>query len=175
MKPTLADRVKERMVAVGIKNAELAALSGVKPPTSFNWGSGKTKSIKGAPLLQAARALGVTPDWLATGLGEKFPPGSSGRSTSEISEVDAAKQHPSGESIASGATNINVNRKAPTAAHDVAAALMSLIVRVEPGRRDAVASLLSSLARNPTDSLLSEMLVQILEPATFTQPDQRTG
>ena len=108
-----------------------------------------------------AQACGVNVMWLAKGDGEML-----NFDTNKLLAV---------ESIASGAININVNRQAPTSAHDVATALMSLISRVEPGRRDAVASLLSSLARNPSDSLLTEMLVQILEPATFTQPDQRTG
>ena len=80
-----------------------------------------------------------------------------------------------GESIPSGAININVNRQAPQSAHDVATALVGLMARVEPGHRDAVASLLSSLARNPADPLLTEMLVKILDPAAFTQPEQRTG
>lgn len=76
---SLADRIKDRMKAMGLNNAQLAAACGVKPPTSFNWASGKTQSIKGEPLLRAAKALGVTPDWLATGLGpmteEKHWPG----------------------------------------------------------------------------------------------------
>jgi transcriptional regulator with XRE-family HTH domain len=73
MTSTLAERVKERMQALGMKNAELARQSGVQPPTSFNWSSGKTKAIKGEPLLKAAAALQVTPKWLATGRGPKFP------------------------------------------------------------------------------------------------------
>lgn len=72
MSSTLAERVKERMQTLGMKNAELARLCGVQPPTSFNWASGKTKSIKGEPLLKAAAALEVTPKWLATGRGPKF-------------------------------------------------------------------------------------------------------
>lgn len=71
MTSTLAERVKERMQALGLKNADLARLAGVQPPTSFNWASGKTKAIKGEPLLRAAAALGVTPAWLATGKGPK--------------------------------------------------------------------------------------------------------
>lgn len=67
---TLSERVKERMQAMGLNNAQLAAACKVKPPTSFNWASGKTKAIKGEPLLKAAKALGVTPDWLATGKGK---------------------------------------------------------------------------------------------------------
>lgn len=70
---TLQTRIKERMKAKGLSNAQLAAACRVKPPTSFNWASGKTKNIKGEPLLLAAKALGVTPEWLATGLGPMTP------------------------------------------------------------------------------------------------------
>lgn len=61
------------MDALSISNAQLARLCDVRPPTSYNWANGKTKSIKGEPLLKAAKALGVTPEWLATGIGKKFP------------------------------------------------------------------------------------------------------
>lgn len=74
MQTTLQDRIKERMKATGLNNAQLAAACKVKQPTSFNWASGKTKNIKGTPLLLAAKALGVTPEWLATGVGTKYPP-----------------------------------------------------------------------------------------------------
>lgn len=57
------------MKAMGLNNAQLAAACNVRPPTSFNWASGKTKNIKGEPLLRAAKALGVNPEWLATGIG----------------------------------------------------------------------------------------------------------
>lgn len=73
MQTTLQERIQQRMAAMKLTNAQLAEACKVKPPTSFNWGSGKTKNIKGAPLLLAAKALGVTPEWLATGLGSKFP------------------------------------------------------------------------------------------------------
>jgi len=69
MKTTLAERIHLRMRATGLTNADLAKASGVKQPTSYNWGSGKTASIKAEPLLKAAKALGVTPEWLATGKG----------------------------------------------------------------------------------------------------------
>ncbi len=70
---TLAERVTERMKALGLNNAALAALCGVKPPTSYNWAHGRTQQIKGEPLLRAAAALGVNAHWLATGKGPKSP------------------------------------------------------------------------------------------------------
>lgn len=84
---TLSERVLERMQAQGLKNAQLAAACKVRPPTAFNWHSGRTKSIKGEPLLLAAKALGVTPEWLATGRGPKFPPGDGPIGLSEPSAV----------------------------------------------------------------------------------------
>ena len=80
---TLADRIKERLLATGLSNAQLAKAAKVRQPTAHNWGSGKTKAIKGEPLLAAAIALGVNPKWLATGQGPKFP--------AELS--DAATRH----------------------------------------------------------------------------------
>lgn len=93
MTSTLAQRVKERMLATGLKNAELARLAKVKEPTSFNWGSGKTKSIKGEPLLRAAQALGVTPGWLATGTGPKFPTESAPPPSGPLKAEDAPATH----------------------------------------------------------------------------------
>ena len=72
MQTTLRERVLERMLVMELTNIELANACKVKPPTSFNWASGKTKNIKGAPLLLAAKALGVTPEWLANGIGPKL-------------------------------------------------------------------------------------------------------
>ena len=37
------------------------------------WESGETKSLDAAYLFSAARMLGVSPEWLATGNGSKFP------------------------------------------------------------------------------------------------------
>lgn len=70
---TLAERVKAQMEAKQLSNKELAIAAGVRPPTAHNWGSGKTKAIKGEPLLRAAAAFGVNPHWLATGRGPKYP------------------------------------------------------------------------------------------------------
>ncbi len=87
---SLADRIKECMAAKGLTNAALAKLAKVKPPTSFNWGSGKTKSIKGEQLLNAAAALGVDPQWLATGKGPKYVGPEGGGNVSVVQEKRAA-------------------------------------------------------------------------------------
>lgn len=65
----LADRVKERMAAVGVGPADLARAAKVKPPSVSNWISGRTKQIKGENLLLAAAVLQCSPRWLATGMG----------------------------------------------------------------------------------------------------------
>lgn len=72
MLTTLAERIRERLNALGMSDAELARQAKVKPPSVFAWLSGETKSIKGDNLLRAAAALKVTPDWLAYGVGRKL-------------------------------------------------------------------------------------------------------
>ncbi|EIK96083.1 putative phage repressor [Pseudomonas sp. M47T1] len=49
--------------------AALARACGIKPPSVNDWLSGKTKTIEGENLLNAAEALKVIPMWLATGKG----------------------------------------------------------------------------------------------------------
>ena len=68
---SLADRVQERLNALGMSPTQLARAVRVKPPSISGWLSGATKTIKGENLLRAAQALQCTPHWLATGLGPK--------------------------------------------------------------------------------------------------------
>lgn len=72
MLSTLAERIRERLDALEMSDAELARQAKVKPPSVFAWLSGETKSIKGDNLLRAAAALKVTPEWLAYGIGRKL-------------------------------------------------------------------------------------------------------
>lgn len=169
MNSTLSERVKERMAAVGIKNAELAQLCGVKPPTSFNWGSGKTKSIKGEPLLLAARALGVTPDWLATGAGVKIA--DSLYETSPRGQ-SVAKQTLRDDYAPIGTTNINSNKRGPV---DVLNDLKALLAGVEQSRLSAVAPMLESWARNTADDGLRDAIAMLLAPQAFAQEMRRSG
>jgi transcriptional regulator with XRE-family HTH domain len=49
--------------------SDLARACGVKQPSVHAWLSGRTKTLKAATLLKAAKYLGVTPRWLAEGFG----------------------------------------------------------------------------------------------------------
>lgn len=72
MAETLKDRLKELIEPMG-RGAQkrLAIACGIDPASVNNWLSGKTKTIEGANLLAAARFLGVSPEWLATGKGPR--------------------------------------------------------------------------------------------------------
>lgn len=65
----LSERIKLAMDQAGMSQVDLARACGVKPPSVHGWLSGKSKYLRGENLLQAARALGVRQDWLASGTG----------------------------------------------------------------------------------------------------------
>jgi transcriptional regulator with XRE-family HTH domain len=67
--PTLRDRLNIAMRAAGVSAADLARACRIQPPSVSDWITGKTKTIKGANLLAAAKLLRVSPEWLATGKG----------------------------------------------------------------------------------------------------------
>lgn len=73
---SLSDRLTIAMSRAGITQAELARLCGVKPPSVNGWLSGKSKFLRGENLLQAANALKVNQQWLATGEGPMSNPSS---------------------------------------------------------------------------------------------------
>jgi hypothetical protein len=52
-----------------ITQAALALAADVKPPSVNDWFSGETKSLKATTATLAAKYLGVSSDWLATGRG----------------------------------------------------------------------------------------------------------
>lgn len=73
----LSERLKKAMTEAGISQAELARLCGVKPPSIHGWLSGKSKFLRGENLLKAAKALNVSQQWLANGVGPMHPAGDS--------------------------------------------------------------------------------------------------
>lgn len=70
---TLAERIRDCLGEKTALQKELAAACGVSPVSVSQWLSGTTKSLEGKNLVLAARFLGVTEGWLATGIGPKLP------------------------------------------------------------------------------------------------------
>lgn len=66
---TLQERLHTALKLHGSSKAALAVAVGAKPPSISAWFSGETKTLEASNLLKAARHLGVSPDWLATGIG----------------------------------------------------------------------------------------------------------
>lgn len=69
----LSERLQFAMRRAGLSQAELARACGVKAPSVHSWVSGKSKHIRSQNLLAAAKALGVSQTWLATGKGSYEP------------------------------------------------------------------------------------------------------
>lgn len=68
---SLAKRLQERMDELGYTQDVLAMRAGVSQTTIFKLTSGKAKESR--KILQIASALGVSPHWLTSGQGSKFP------------------------------------------------------------------------------------------------------
>jgi phage repressor protein C with HTH and peptisase S24 domain len=66
---TLSERIAYLLELRGLSQSALAVKVGIKQPSVAAWLSGKTKKIEGENLLNTALALGVHPEWLATGQG----------------------------------------------------------------------------------------------------------
>lgn len=74
MKNTLAERLVEVMNGPPkISTKALAAACNVKPPSVSGWRKGRSKTIEGGNLLAAAKFLKVRAEWLAHGVGPKYP------------------------------------------------------------------------------------------------------
>ncbi len=68
----LRERIAEALAARNMTAADLARACDVRPPSVSAWLSGDTKSLRAEVLLKASRALGVSPEWLATGAGTRL-------------------------------------------------------------------------------------------------------
>lgn len=66
---TLSERLKEAMELAQVKQVDLARACDVRPPSVADWLTGRTKNIRGANLVAAARVLKVNEAWLADGKG----------------------------------------------------------------------------------------------------------
>jgi phage repressor protein C with HTH and peptisase S24 domain len=70
---TLQERIIAAMTEKGIDQAGLARAVNVNPVSVNDWRSGKSKSIRSDRLVPVATALGVNPEWLASGRGPQRP------------------------------------------------------------------------------------------------------
>ena len=67
---TLAERMQAALASSGKKQADLVTATGAKASSVTNWIGGRTSNLKGENLSKAAACLGVSPVWLAAGIGE---------------------------------------------------------------------------------------------------------
>ena len=65
----LAERIKDARIRVGLSQAELARRCEVSPSLLCNLENGKIKSLRHSTLLQMAKILGKSPEWLTFGKG----------------------------------------------------------------------------------------------------------
>jgi transcriptional regulator with XRE-family HTH domain len=62
-------RLTQARTAKGIGKSAFAKLVGVSAPTITQWENGDTKKIEGSNLVTVCRVLGITPEWLLSGIG----------------------------------------------------------------------------------------------------------
>lgn len=65
----LKDRMRLALQESGKDQSELSRAAGITSVAVNNWCTGAVKSIRSDTLLKVAKALGVTPEWLASGMG----------------------------------------------------------------------------------------------------------
>ena len=67
---TFAERLRLAMAGPPkIKQVELAAACGIKPPSVSDWLNGRSVNIEGKNLLAASKLMNVRPEWLSKGIG----------------------------------------------------------------------------------------------------------
>lgn len=91
-KETFADRLNQAMREAGYSQASLGEAVGMSQPSVWKLASGKTQNTR--KLFEISRVLGVSPDWLADGIGQMRADGqqpaaiSASTSTADIFRVD---------------------------------------------------------------------------------------
>lgn len=68
---TLKERLTEALQDANMTKTDLWKGCGLSSGAISHWFSEETKRLKGESLLKASKVLGVNPNWLATGLGNK--------------------------------------------------------------------------------------------------------
>ena len=70
---SLAARIRDARIRVGLSQAELARRCGISPSLQCNLKNGKIKSLRHSTLLQMAKEVGKSPEWIALGNGKAKP------------------------------------------------------------------------------------------------------
>lgn len=141
--------------------ASLADHLGLQKQNVGNW---KSRGIPAKYLRKCAEFVSRSHDWLD--LGDETQSGA-------IPPNYKPNQPLAGVSIAQGAIDINVNRRAQPTAQAVLGDLSALLAGVDPGLVASVAGMLSDLARNPTSAKLLDALAGLLTPEAFVQAERK--
>lgn len=151
----IANRLKAAREWKGWKQAQLAVAADVSTGTIGNIEAGIRQSKGSVP--QIAKALGVSYEWLANGVGEMLPKVSP--SNHPVAPVNKAQL---------AITNV-------ASLNQVMDVLSAHLSQVEPGRRESVATLMASLVRAPDDTALRSAIEMLLTTSGFADPQKKYG
>jgi len=154
----LKDRINEAMKAAKLSPAGLArATKSTNAAINF-WLTGKTKSLKAEKAAMIETATGYCAQWVISGKGKKLLDDMENISNQPVALIDKAQ----------AATN-NI-------AIDVALKVLSAALeQANPALRDALAGMLSSLAKTPAQPELLEALTKMLSHAAFVQDQKKVA
>lgn len=80
-------RIKALRLARGLKQKDLAAAIGIKPPSLSELESGESKAPSGPVLTALCTALGTNAEWLLTGRGDPTPHTAMDGDSSELQAI----------------------------------------------------------------------------------------
>ena len=148
MKTTLGERVKLALEGPPKRSqVALAKAAGVHPVSVNDWVHDRTQRIEGAHLLSAAAFLGVSPKWLAQGVGPM-------------------RSAPGNEEI--GALNESAVEVDERSARLLIERLAAISAPLRPTLRKNLGNLLVELVEHPDDSELIEQTIADID--RFFQP-----
>lgn len=148
MKTTLGERVKLALEGPPKRSqVALAKAAGVHPVSVNDWVHDRTQRIEGAHLLSAAAFLGVSPKWLAQGVGPM-------RSVSGNEEIGALNE--SSAEVDGKSARLLIER------------LAAISAPLRPTLRKNLGNLLVELVEHPSDADLIEQTIADIE--RFFQP-----
>lgn len=155
----LSDRIKLALEKSGITQAQLARACGVKPPSVNGWLNGKSKYLRGENLLAAAKALGVSHHWLATGKGLMVE-------DSDSEHVDAGRSttQPDG-------SHLFYKMAKPPSIRQAFERIASTLAQLSEPDRETIALLMRQLCDRPDSQKTIDQLVLASTPESEQTPE----